>query len=77
MLEGSARRVVELARGLGIALTPAGATWPHGQDPDDSILRLAPSFPTLEEVRAAAEGIALCMLLAALEARGAVPAGAA
>lgn len=71
MLEGSARRVVELARGLGIALTPAGATWPQGQDPNDNILRLAPSFPTLEEVRAAAEGIALCMLLAALEARGA------
>ncbi|MEO3473116.1 aminotransferase class I/II-fold pyridoxal phosphate-dependent enzyme [Roseomonas sp. CAU 1739] len=71
MLEGSARRVVELARGLGIALTPAGATWPQGRDPNDNILRLAPSFPTLADVRAAAEGIALCMLLAALEARGA------
>ncbi|RVT95354.1 aminotransferase [Rhodovarius crocodyli] len=68
MLKGSAARVVELAREAGIALTPAGATWPHGRDPHDSVLRLAPSFPPLEEVRQAAEGIALSMKLAALEA---------
>jgi DNA-binding transcriptional MocR family regulator len=67
MLRGSAARVVELAREAGIALTPAGATWPHGRDPHDNILRLAPSFPPLEEVRQAAEGIALSMKLAALE----------
>ncbi|MBR0683920.1 aminotransferase class I/II-fold pyridoxal phosphate-dependent enzyme [Roseomonas eburnea] len=70
MLRGSAKRVVELARGLGIALTPAGSTSPHGKDPTDSILRLAPTYPSLAEVRAAAEGIALCIHLAALEADG-------
>jgi DNA-binding transcriptional MocR family regulator len=65
---GTARRVVELARAIGIALTPAGSTWPHGHDPDDANLRLAPSFPPLDEVRAASRGIALCILLAAVEA---------
>lgn len=70
MLQGSAKRVVELARGLGIALTPAGATSPYGRDPTDSVLRLAPTYPAIEDVRAAAEGIALCIHLAALEAAG-------
>ncbi len=65
---GTARRVVALAAEIGIALTPAGATWPHGRDPDDANLRLAPSFPPLAEVRAASGGIALCILLAAIEA---------
>lgn len=70
MVQGSAKRVVELARGLGIALTPAGATSPYGKDPADSVLRLAPTYPTVDEVRAAAEGIALCIHIAALEAAG-------
>ncbi len=65
---GTARKIVALAGDLGIALTPAGATWPYGNDPQDSNLRLAPSFPPLEEVRTASEGIALCILLATLEA---------
>jgi DNA-binding transcriptional MocR family regulator len=66
-LDGTARRVVELAQGLGIALTPAGATWPGNQDPNDRVLRLAPTFPDLEAVKLAAEGIALAIRLAALE----------
>lgn len=66
---GTAKRVVELAKAAGVALTPAGATWPYGKDPHDSNLRLAPTFPSLAEVRAASEGIALCILLAAIEAR--------
>jgi len=67
---GTATRVVALAKAAGLALTPAGATWPHGRDPQDTNLRLAPTFPSLGEVEVAAEGIALCILLAALE-RGA------
>ena len=67
---GTAARVVALAKAAGLALTPAGATWPHGRDPQDTNLRLAPTFPSLGEVEVAAEGIALCILLAALE-RGA------
>jgi DNA-binding transcriptional MocR family regulator len=65
--DGTARQVVALARDAGLALTPAGATWPHGRDPDDRNLRLAPSFPPLPDVRAASEGIAICILLAAVE----------
>lgn len=76
-MDGTARRTVELARDLGIALTPAGATWPGGHDPDDRVLRLAPTYPSLAEVRAAAEGIALSIRLAALEALVAAQQGAA
>jgi DNA-binding transcriptional MocR family regulator len=71
VMDGTAKRVVELARDAGLALTPAGATSPHGRDPNDRNLRLAPTFPPLTDVRAASEGIALCILLAALEKRGA------
>jgi DNA-binding transcriptional MocR family regulator len=68
MTVGSARRVVELAKGMGLALTPAGATHPLGQDPDDRTLRIAPTNPPLAEVHLAAQGIALCVYLAAIEA---------
>jgi DNA-binding transcriptional MocR family regulator len=68
MSTGSARRVVELAKGMGLALTPAGATHPLGRDPEDRTLRIAPTNPPLTEVRLAAQGIALCVFLAAIEA---------
>jgi DNA-binding transcriptional MocR family regulator len=67
VVEGTAKQVVELAKKAGVALTPAGATWPQGRDPYDRTLRLAPTFPSLSDVRAASEVIALCILLAALE----------
>jgi DNA-binding transcriptional MocR family regulator len=64
---GTAKRVVTLAKDVGLALTAAGSTWPHGNDPHDSNLRLAPTFPSLADVTLASEGIALCILLAAIE----------
>lgn len=64
---GTASRVVELAKAAGIALTPAGAAYPYGKDPQDTVLRLAPSLPPLEEVRVAMDGVATCVLLAAAE----------
>lgn len=64
---GTAKKVVALAKDAGLALTAAGSTWPGGNDPDDSNLRLAPTFPSLADVTAASEGIALCILLAAIE----------
>ncbi len=69
VLSGTASRVVALAKAAGLALTPAGATWPLGHDPHDANLRLAPSFPALGDVTAAAEGIAICIALAGLEKR--------
>jgi DNA-binding transcriptional MocR family regulator len=67
VLEGTAKAVVDLARNVGLALTTAGATWPYGRDPLDRTLRLAPTFPPLRDVRDASEGIAICILLAAVE----------
>ncbi len=64
---GTAKAVVALAKDAGLALTAAGSTWPGGNDPNDSNLRLAPTFPSLADVTAASEGIALCILLAAID----------
>ena len=59
-----ADRVVELAAGAGVSLTPAGATFPGGKDPYNRNIRLAPTRPPLEEVRKAMEIVALCIKLA-------------
>ena len=67
MLDGTASRVVQLAKEAGIALTPAGASFPHGDDPRDRNIRLAPTFPQLEQVSEAMEAVATCVLLAAAE----------
>jgi DNA-binding transcriptional MocR family regulator len=67
VVEGTAARVVQLAKEAGIALTPAGSSFPYGKDPLDRNIRLAPSFPTIEELRAAMDGVATCVLLAAAE----------
>jgi DNA-binding transcriptional MocR family regulator len=61
---GTARRVVRLAKEAGLELTPAGATHPHGRDPDDRIIRIAPTFPELSDVALAAEGVACSVLVA-------------
>jgi DNA-binding transcriptional MocR family regulator len=65
--DGTATRVVELAKRAGIAMTGAGAAFPHGQDPRDRNIRIAPSFPSPDEVAAAIDGLATCVLLAATE----------
>ncbi|MFD6178650.1 MULTISPECIES: aminotransferase class I/II-fold pyridoxal phosphate-dependent enzyme [unclassified Isoptericola] len=71
VVPGTAARVVQLAKEAGIALTPAGATYPYGRDPHDRNIRLAPSMPPLDEVRVAMDGVATCVLLAAAEAAAA------
>jgi DNA-binding transcriptional MocR family regulator len=65
--DGCAKQVVKLAKEAGVELTPAGATHPFGKDPYDRFIRIAPSFPELPEVAQAAEGVAVCVLLAATE----------
>lgn len=67
VVPGTAARVVQLAKEAGIALTPAGASFPYGVDPQDTNIRLAPTFPALPEVTAAMEAVATCVLLAAAE----------
>ena len=62
--DGCASEVVRLAKEAGIALTPAGATHPYGKDPDDAVIRLAPTFPVLDEVEKAMAGVAVCVNLA-------------
>jgi DNA-binding transcriptional MocR family regulator len=67
---GFAKRTVALAAAAGLVLTPAGAAYPYGRDPDDRHLRIAPTFPALDEVRLAAQGIALSLRRALEEGRG-------
>jgi DNA-binding transcriptional MocR family regulator len=69
VVSGTAARVVQLAKEAGIALTPAGSSFPYGKDPEDQNIRLAPSFPTIDELRVAMDGVATCVLLAAAESR--------
>jgi len=70
--DGTATRAVELAREAGIAVTPAGSTYPYGDDPRDSIIRIAPTMPLLADVEAAIDGLCTCVLLA--EEERALPA---
>lgn len=65
--EGCASRAIALARDAGIAVTPAGAPYPYGNDPHDSTIRIAPSFPSLDELREAIDGLCTCILLAQAE----------
>ncbi|SDS95666.1 PLP-dependent aminotransferase family protein [Microlunatus soli] len=64
--EGTATEVVRLAKEAGIALTPAGSAYPYGRDPGDRNIRIAPTFPPLPQVTAAIDGLATCVLLAAV-----------
>lgn len=66
---GLAKAVVQLAAEIGVALTPAGATYPYGEDPEDANIRLAPSFPALEDVEATAEAFVVCVKLASVRQR--------
>ncbi len=66
-LPGTARRVVALCKEAGLVLTGAGATYPGGHDPLDSNIRLAPSYPSLQELERAMELFCVCVKLAAAE----------
>lgn len=62
---GCAKEVVAMAGEAGVRLTPAGSTFPYGKDPHDRNIRIAPTFPPLEELRLATEILALSVLLVA------------
>lgn len=67
VMNGCAKRVVELCKEGGVALTSAGATFPYGADPNDSNIRIAPSFPPEEELSQAMHLLCICVKLAAAE----------
>ena len=66
-LDGCAKKIVAKTKDAGVVLTGAGATFPYGKDPKDSNIRIAPSFPTLEELEQAARIFVLSVKLVSLE----------
>ncbi|MGN1314188.1 MAG: aminotransferase class I/II-fold pyridoxal phosphate-dependent enzyme [Lachnospiraceae bacterium] len=66
-MEGCAKAIVAKCKEAGITLTGAGATYPYKKDPKDSNIRIAPSFPSPEEMAAAAEIFTLCVKLVSVE----------
>ena len=67
VLEGCATRVYNLCKEAGVKLTNVGATFPYGKDPLDTNIRIAPTFPSIEELSTATELLVICIKLAALE----------
>ena len=67
VMEGTARRVYELAKEAGVTLTTVGATYPYGIDPFDRNLRIAPTYPTDAEVESASKILVLAVKMAAIE----------
>lgn len=66
-MEGCAKAIVAKCKEAGVVLTGAGATFPYGKDPKDSNIRIAPSFPTPEEMAAATDLFVLCVKLVSVE----------
>ncbi len=65
--EGCAKRTVELCKEAGVTLTGAGATFPYGKDPEDKNIRIAPTFPSRDELCKAVEILCLCVEISAIE----------
>lgn len=66
-LEGCAKAIVAKAKAAGVVMTGAGATYPYGKDPYDSNIRIAPTFPALEELKMAMELFVICVKLVSIE----------
>lgn len=66
-LEGCAKEIVLKAKKAGMVMTPAGAPFPYGYDPKDSTIRIAPSYPTLEDLKLATEIFVVCVKLVSID----------
>ncbi|RPF48298.1 transcriptional regulator [Hydrogenoanaerobacterium saccharovorans] len=66
-LEGCAKAIIAKCKEAGVVMTPAGATYPYGNDPYDSNIRIAPSFPTPDELATATELFVLCVKLVSID----------
>lgn len=67
VMPGCAKRVGQLCKEAGVVLTTIGATFPYGNDPQDSNIRIAPSYPTIEELSKAMSLLCICVQIAAIE----------
>ena len=66
-MDGCAKAIVAKAKEAGLVMTGAGATFPYGKDPKDSNIRIAPSYPTLQEIREAAKIFVLSVKLVSID----------
>ena len=66
-LDGCAKAIVAKCKDAGVVMTGAGATYPYGKDPHDSNIRIAPSFPSLDELKMAAEIFCVCVKLVSID----------
>ena len=66
-MPGCAKAIVAKCKALGVVMTGAGATYPYGKDPKDSNIRIAPTFPSIEEMQVASKVFVLCVKLASVE----------
>ena len=67
VMEGCAKKVVQMCKEAGMVLTGAGATYPYGKDPEDKNIRIAPSFPSPEELVEASKILIVCTKIATIK----------
>ena len=66
-MEGCAKAIVAKAKKAGVTMTPAGAPYPYGKDPKDTTIRIAPTYPTLEDLKIATDIFVICVKLVTIE----------